>query len=116
MKKTFPFQISGQADQRVLESIKDDVRKYIKREQRKALPTGVDFWDFACKIGQDQAEPEAKHHKEIIPAIAIAAKNEAKSVYVEILAKPGHRLKKAADKAPEDETPGDETQLDTHDE
>ena len=97
MKKTFPFQIPGQADQRVLEGIKNDVRKYIKREQRKALPTGVDFWDFTCKVGLDQAEPEAKHPKEVIPAIANATKNEAKSVYVEILAIPGHRTKKAVE-------------------
>lgn len=97
MKKTFPLHLPGHADQRVLEAIKGDVRKYIKREQRKALPTGVDFWDFACKVGQDQLEPVAKHSKEIIPAIDAAAKNEAKSVYVEILAIPGHRMKKAVE-------------------
>ncbi len=94
MKKTFPFQAPGHAAPRVLEGIKNDVRKYIKREQRKALTEGVDFWDFACKIGADQAEPEAKHPAEVIPAIDAIAKTGATTVYVEILAIPGHRAKK----------------------
>lgn len=100
MKKTFPLRVSGHDDQRVLEGVKGDVRKYFKREKRKALPAGVDFWDFACKVGADQAEPEAKHYKEVVPAIDIAAKNGAATVYVEILAIPGHRAKKAIEAAP----------------
>lgn len=100
MKKTFPLQKSGHADPRVLESVKGDVRKYFKREKGKALPAGVDFWDFACKVGADQAEPEAKHYKEVVPAIDAAAKNGATAVYVEILAIPGHRMKKAVETAP----------------
>ena len=51
MKKTFPLKDPAKADARVLEAIKQDVRKYVKRERRKALPTGVDFWDFNCQLG-----------------------------------------------------------------
>jgi hypothetical protein len=95
MKKTFPLHQPGQADARVLEAIKQDVRKYIKRERRKPLSTGVDFWDFACQVGVDQAAPAPQHLAEVIPAIEAAAKVEGTvSVYVEILAKPGHRTKK----------------------
>ena len=103
MKKTFPFQVPGQADPRVLEGIKGDVRKYFKREKRKPLTTGVDFWDFTCKVGQDKAEPEARHQAEVVPAIDAAAKAGATSVYVEILAIPGHRMKKAAEATAEGE-------------
>ena len=56
MKKTFPLKDPAKADARVLEAIKQDVRKYVKRERRKALPTGVDFWDFNCQLGLDQAD------------------------------------------------------------
>jgi hypothetical protein len=94
MKKIFPLQVPGQVDQRVIEGVKGDVRKYLKREKRKSLPTGVDFWDFACKVGADKIEPEPKHQAEVIPAIDAAAKNGASTVYVEILAIPGHRMKK----------------------
>ena len=103
MKKTFPLQVPGQADPRVLEGVKGDVRKYFKREKRKPLTTGVDFWDFACKVGQDKLEPESKHPTEVVPAIDAAAKNGAATVYVEILAIPGHRMKKAVAAAAETE-------------
>ncbi len=104
MKKTFPLHVPGQADLRVLEGIKNDVRKYLKRERRKALPTGVDFWDFTCRVGQDKTAPETKHPAEVIPAIDTAVKNGATEVYVEILAIPGHRMKKIVKVAPEDGT------------
>ncbi len=96
MKKTFQLKEPGQADQRVLDAIKHEVRKYVKRERRKPLTTGVDFWDFDCKVGANQAEAAVKHPAEVAAAIdAVAAAEGATTVYVEIMAKPGHRLKKA---------------------
>lgn len=94
MKKTFPLTSPLHQPARVVEQIKADVRKYVKRERKKALPEGVDFWDFDCKIGQGEAAPEVKHVEEIIPAIDQAAAAEAGAVYIEILAKPGHRQAK----------------------
>jgi hypothetical protein len=95
MKKTFPFQIPGQDTSRVAEGIKQTIRKYLKRERRKALPEGVDFWDFDCRIGLGQQPPVLKHVAELISAIDQAAQSEVKEVYVEILAKPGVRTKKS---------------------
>ena len=94
MKKIFPFEVPGRQAPRVVEAIKNDVRKYLKRERRKALPEGVDFWDFDCRVGQGSAEPEPKHVEELIGAIDQASASEADSVYIEILAKPGHRASK----------------------
>jgi hypothetical protein len=95
MKKTFQLKAPGKEDQRVVEAIKNEVRKYVKRERRKTLPEGVDFWDFDCRVGQDKAEPVIKHLAEVAGAIDAAALTEgATEVYVEILAKPGHRTKK----------------------
>ena len=95
MKKTFPLTAPNHQPARVVEQIKSDVRKYLKRERKKALPEGVDFWDFTCKIGQGEAPPESKHVEEIVPAIDQAAASQCASVYVEILAIPGHRQKKS---------------------
>ena len=92
MKKTFPFHVTGNDDQRVIEAIKNDVRKYVKRERRKALPEGVDFWDFNCKVGRDLEMPENKLLPEVSDAIDEAAKAVGATVYVEILATPGHRV------------------------
>ena len=94
MKKTFQLHATGKDDARVVEAVKNDVRKYVKRERRKALPAGVDFWDFDCRVGADKAEPATRHLAEMAPAIDQAAKDGATEVYVEILAKPGHRAKK----------------------
>ena len=78
----------------MVESIKNDVRKYIKRERRKKLPEGVDFWDFDCRVGLGDAEPVTKHVDEVIPAIGTAASQQCGSIYIEILAKPGIRQSK----------------------
>ena len=50
MRKIFPLEVHGLKPPRVIESIKHDVRKYLKRERRKALPEDVDFWDFMTFI------------------------------------------------------------------
>ena len=71
MKKTFPLEVPGKKAPRVIDSIKHEVRKYLKRERRKTLPKGVDFWDFFCLVGQDNTHAENTHiaaiNKKIIP-------------------------------------------------
>lgn len=94
MKKTFPLNVPGHQPPRVVESIKNDVRKYLKRERRKPLAEGVDFWDFNCKVGKGEADPQVKHVGEIISAIDQAAASQCASVYIEIIATPGHRTAK----------------------
>jgi len=98
MKKTFALNSPGKDRRRVIETVKNDVRRYLKRERRKPLPEGVDFHDFDCKVGADKLACETKHPAEVIPAIDLIAAGEAAEVYVEILAKPGYRTKKAAAK------------------
>jgi len=100
MKKTFPLHVPGNADARVIEAIKNDIRKYVKRERRKAVPEGVDFWDFDCKVGRDQETPEIKLLPEVAAAIDAGAGAGAASVYIEILAKPGHRIPREPQPAP----------------
>jgi hypothetical protein len=95
MKKVFPLTSPSHQAPRVVEQIKSEIRRYLKRERKKSLPEGVDFWDFNCKVGQGEAEPEGKHVEEIVPAIDQAAANDCASVYIEILATPGHRRSKA---------------------
>jgi len=97
MKKTFRLSEPGKATPRVLDAIKCEVNKYVKRERRKPLPEGVDFWDFSCQVGRDQEPPVKKHVAEISQAIDAAAQQGGAAVYVEILATPGHRMKKATE-------------------
>ena len=91
MKKIFPLTSPDHQPARVVEQIKSDVRKYVKRERKKKLPEGVDFWDFDCKVGPAATAAETKHVEELVKAIDEAAAIGSEAVYIEILAKPGHR-------------------------
>ncbi|MEK6231929.1 MAG: DUF6172 family protein [Luteolibacter sp.] len=99
MKKTFPLEVPSHKPPRVVESIKSEIRKYLKRERRKELPEGVDFWDFDCRAGKDGDSAEVIHVSEITKPVDTASQEKWDTVYVEILAKPGHRVKGAAPEA-----------------
>lgn len=91
MKKIFPLTGPGKADQRVVESVKSDIRKYVKRERRKTLPEGFTQWDFACKTGLTRDSATECHLADVGAAIDAVVNTGSKEVYVEILAVPGHR-------------------------
>ena len=91
MKKNFPLELPNRASARVLEAIKSDVRKYLKRERRKALPEGVPFWDFDCRVGREEGVATVVEVRSLIEQIDHVASEGAKSLYIEILAKPGVR-------------------------
>ncbi len=94
MKKTFRLTHPKIKVPRLVESVKHDVKKYIKRERRKELPKDVDFWDFDCKFGPNAEEAKVVHVAEIRKYIDTAEEQQLESIYIEILAKPGHRKKK----------------------
>ncbi len=91
MKKTFQLAQEGKNPERLLEGIKHEVRKYIKRERRRALPEGVDFWDFDCQFGPAQESAAMVHLSQIVPAMGAVVQSGGTQFYVEILAKHGHR-------------------------
>jgi hypothetical protein len=101
MKKTFQLQVEGKHPDRLLEAIKHDIRKYLKRERRRDLPEGADFWDFDCKFGLTEETAEVVHLANVITCIDDAVAKEAKQFYVAILAKHGVRTKRPAGEAQE---------------
>lgn len=96
MKKTFSLTHEKIQPARMMDAIKNELRKYIKRERAKALPAGVDFWDFDCRFGADAATSKPLHVAEIDAALIQAEADKLESFYVEIIAKPGHRTFKPA--------------------
>ncbi|MBI2771077.1 MAG: hypothetical protein HYX47_15750 [Burkholderiales bacterium] len=94
MKKTFQLNVEGKNRDRVLDAVKHEIRKYIKRERRRDLPEGVDYWDFDCKFGVTPEAAEVVHLSAITGLIDGVAKEAGPQFYVEILAKPGHRKAK----------------------
>jgi len=94
MKKTFNLTDKKLPAPRVIEAIKYEVKKYLKRERNKPLPKDVDFWDFDCRFGDDEATSEVIHVSAINKHISQAELKQLDSFYLEILAKPGKRSKK----------------------
>jgi len=95
MKKTFQLTDAKIKRDRLIEKVRYEINKYIKRERNKKLPEGVDFWDFDCKFGATLEEAKTIHLSEITKNIDQARDLQLESFYLEILAKPGLRTKKS---------------------
>lgn len=94
MKKTFQLTHPKIKRDRLIEAVRHEINKYVKRERNKTLPEGVDFWDFACRFGHSAEDAKEIHLAEITKSIDKVAELQLESFYLEILAKPGHRTKK----------------------
>jgi len=94
MKKTFPLHVPGKEDLRVVQAIKLELTKYVKRERRKTLPPEVDFWHFNCKVGVSNETAVSTSLPDISANLDGMAASGAAEVYVEILATPGFREKR----------------------
>ena len=97
MRKTFSLTHEKIKTPRLVDAIKHEVKKYIKRERNKQLPEGADFLDFDCRYGATQDEAKEIHLSTINKCIDEAEKLALPSFYLEILAKPGIRAPKLID-------------------
>lgn len=91
MKKTFSLHAPGKADARVLDAIKHEVRKYVRREHRKPLPDGFDRLEFECKVGPTAAEATSVSLKGVSSALDTTARGGGSEAYVEVVGKPAQR-------------------------
>lgn len=96
MRKTYPLIVQGKHRDRVLDAVKHDIRKYLKRERRRELPEGMDFWDFDCKAGLSKESAVATHVAALVAGVDALAREDAASVYVEVLARPAKRAPRLA--------------------
>ena len=88
MKKIFKLTDEKKHPDRVLEAVKNDIRKYVKRERKKKLPDAATmYWDFDCRIGTDANTAEAVKYDALIKALDVIKEAGAQECYVEILAK-----------------------------
>lgn len=91
MRKTFSLTHPKIKRPRLVDAIKYEIKKYLKRERNKTLPKGADFWDFDCKYGSTAETADVIHVSALNKSIDDAANRELDSFYIEILAKTGHR-------------------------
>lgn len=87
MKKTFKLTNPVKKVERVADDIKCEVKRYVKRERKKALPENFDYWDFDCRIGatsNDAVKIKVNELSSMIDKVVLEGKEE---FYLEILAK-----------------------------
>ena len=94
MKKCFPLSHPKIHPDRLIDSIRAEVNKYLKRERNKKLPEGFDFWDFDCRVGTSPESALSIHVSALSKAVGETKGTSGDSCYVEILAKPKKRIKK----------------------
>lgn len=97
MRKTFKLSHPKMQTPRVVDAIRHEVKKYVKRERNKQLPENADFWDFDCRYGTDEVNSDEIHLSEISDCITKAEATQLESFYLEIIAKPGQRTAKPVD-------------------
>lgn len=108
MKKVFKLTQENKHPDRVLDSIKYDIRRYLKRERKKKLPEDAIFWEFDCKFGKNSNEVEVIKTSDIITSLDKAKENGWDEFYIEIIAKPSDKVKKK-EESKEGETAEDES-------
>lgn len=91
MKKTFRLTHPKIKFARLVDTVRRDVKKYVKRERKRELPEGADFWDFDCKFGPTAEEAEVIRLADIGKRIDAAEEQQLQSFYIEILARPANR-------------------------
>jgi len=94
MKKTFRLTHKKIKPARVAEGIRCEINRYLKRERRRELPEGKDFWDFDCRYGATEAEAKTIHVTELNASVMAAEAANLGSCYIEILRKAAKRTKK----------------------
>jgi hypothetical protein len=87
MKKTFELTHPKIKLARRVDAVKHEVKKYLKRERKKTLPEGTDYWDFDCKFGNTEAEAKSTNISEMNKLIDQAVAAERTDFYIQILAK-----------------------------
>ncbi len=91
MKKTYPLIVEGKNADRLLDALKHDIRKYLKRCRAIELPPEVDYWDFDCAVGADAASAAVVHPSKVLAQVDLLAKEGLASVFVVVEAKHGVR-------------------------
>ena len=87
MKRTFTLEHPKIKLPRVVDSVKHDIRKLIKKERKKPLPPGAIYWGFDCKFGQSEETAVEVHLSSLTKNIDELVEKKIMTIYVEITAK-----------------------------
>ncbi|MDQ6989601.1 MAG: DUF6172 family protein [Mariprofundaceae bacterium] len=86
MKKTFTLTHPKTKYARLIDAVRNEVKRYLKRERGKSIAEGY-VWNFACKFGPTAAQAKVINEADLSKAITAAETEQCESFYIEILAK-----------------------------
>jgi len=87
MKKTFKLEHSKIKVPRVVDSVKHEIRKYLKKERKKSLPEGAKYWGFDCKLGASEETAVEVQLPSLTKSIDALVEKNIMTIYVQITAK-----------------------------
>ncbi len=87
MKKTFNLEHPKIKVPRVVDSVKHEIRKYLKKERKKSLPAGATYWGFDCKFGQSEDTAVEVNLSSLMKRIDDLVENKIMTIYVQITPK-----------------------------
>lgn len=103
MKKTFVLTHPKLQPARLVDSIKYEIKKYLKRERNKTLPEGMDYWTFDSRFGASEASAVEIYISEINEHIDAVVAQQLPEFYVEIVARASKHGPRPVAAAPADE-------------
>jgi len=88
MKKIFKIKQEKLKPDRAVDAIKNELRKYVKREKKKELPNKKTmYWDFECKFGKSEAFAKICDFDYIFTELSAVVNAGWEECYIEIIAK-----------------------------
>ena len=88
MKKVFKIKQERLKPDRAVDAIKNELRKYAKREKKKDLPNKKTmYWDFECKFGKTAELAKVCSFDEISTQLNSVVADDWAECYVEVMAK-----------------------------
>ena len=87
MKKTFKLEHPKIKVPRIVDSAKHDIKKFLKKERKKPLPSGANYWGFDCKFGQSEETAVSIPLTSLSKHIDDLVENKIMTLYVELTPK-----------------------------
>tara|TARA_R110002167_G_scaffold126558_2_gene307357 strand:- start:2047 stop:2349 length:303 start_codon:yes stop_codon:yes gene_type:complete len=87
MKRTFKLEHPKIKVPRIVDSIKHDIKKFLKKERKKTLPSGTKYWGFDCKLGQTEETAVEVPLTSLTQTIDELVEKQMMTIYVEITPK-----------------------------
>jgi hypothetical protein len=87
MKKTFKLDHPKIKVPRIVDSVKHDIKKFLNKERKKPLPSGVKSWGFDCKLGKSEETAVEVLLSSLTKNIDELVKSNTMTIYVEMTVK-----------------------------